>query len=208
MITLQQFASAMWCTLMTAEPWHQPFLAAMAERAINTPRRVAAFLAQVGHESASLSHVEESLNYSAQRLREVWPTRFPTIEAAHYYEHSPERLANLVYADRMGNGSYESGDGWAYHGRGPIQLTGCDNYRRAEIALHLPLLHQPELALQPAVGARIAAWYWEDHGCNALADQPDGGVEAITRRINGGTIGLDDRRTRYERALKLLEAPA
>lgn len=202
MLTLQQFAAAVQCTLLTAETWHPHFEVAMVERAINTPKRIAMFLAQVGHESGSLSRIEENLNYSAQRLREVWPRRFPTIESATYYEHSPERLANLVYASRMGNGGYESGDGWRYHGRGPIQLTGAQNYRRCAIALSMPLIERPELLLEPRVGAKAAAWFWEDAGCQKVADEEN--VEATTKRINGGVLGLDDRRARYERALKVI----
>jgi putative chitinase len=211
MITLLQFANAMGCTLMTAESWHEPFLKAMSEWGINSTRRIAMFLANAGHESASLSQVDENLNYSAQRLMGVWPRRFPTIEAAHYYEHSPERLANLVYASRMGNGGYESGDGWRYHGRGPIQITGADNYRRAGIALNLPLIEQPELVSQPANGARVAAWYWTDAGCNASADADD--FDGACDRVNigrktlkeGDTIGFAERLKRYEHALEVLQ---
>ncbi len=202
MLTLQQFASAIGCTLMTAEAWHQPMCAAMALHAIDNTRRVAMFLAQVGHESQSLSRLQENLNYSAQRLREVWPKRFATIEDAHYYEHSPECLANLVYASRMGNGAYESGDGYRYRGRGPIQITGADNYRRCGAALNLPLIEQPDLLLQPSAGASSAAWFWVDRGCSALADADD--LDAVTRKINGGTEGLPARLARYERALQVL----
>jgi len=200
MLTLQQFASVIGCTQMTAVVWHQPFLAAMAERAIATPQLAAAFLAQVGHESGSLNRFEENLNYTAQRLTQVWPKRFPSIAHAHHYEHAPERLANLVYANRMGNGGYESGDGWRYRGRGPIQITGGANYRRCGIALNLPLIEQPELLLTPDIGARSAAWYWEDRGCSACADD----VEAVTRLVNGGDHGLPDREARYLRALQVL----
>lgn len=201
---LQQFATAVGCTLLTAEPWHQPMCAAMAQFDIGTQRRQAMFLAQVGHESASLSRLEENLNYSAQRLQQVWPRRFPTIDDAHYYEHSPERLANLVYASRMGNGAYESGDGYRYRGRGPIQITGADAYRQAGAALNLPLIEQPEMVLDTVVGAQVAAWVfaiWK--GCNPAADADD--IDAVTRLINGGTVGLDDRIARYERALHALE---
>jgi putative chitinase len=129
---------------------------------------------------------------------EVWPKRFPTIDAAHYYEHSPERLANLVYASRMGNGAYESGDGWRYHGRGPIQLTGADAYRRAGIALNLPLIEQPDQVLQPQVGAQVAAWFFTDRGCDGLD------IQGSTQRINGGLLGLDDRQARYFNARRVL----
>lgn len=199
----QQFARAMQCTPALAAVWFEPFAAAMAELGIDaTAERTAAFLAQVGHESASLCTLQENLNYSAQRMCQVWPRRFPTLESAHFYEHSPERLANLVYASRNGNGAFESGDGWRYHGRGPIQITFADNYRRCGIALNLPLLEKPDLLLDPVNGARSAAWFWEDHGCNEKADAGD--FEAITRAINGGLNGLDDRRARFDVAYPVL----
>jgi len=204
MFTLQQFAAIIGCTADLAERWHKPFVSAMTERQITTRPRIAAFLGQVGHESGSLSRTTENLNYSLQRLREVWPSRFPDAKAAAHYAHAPERLANLVYANRMGNGPYESGDGWRYRGRGPLQITGADNYRRAGIALNLPLRDCPELLELPQHGARAAAWFWEDRGCNALADTSSA-VE-ITKRINGRTHGMADRQERTARAFRLLVA--
>jgi putative chitinase len=200
-LTLQQFAAAMQCTLMTAEAWHDSVDEVMALNDISTPRRMAAFLAQTGHETQSLSALEENLNYSAQRLCAVWPHRFPSIEAAHYYEHAPERLANLVYADRMGNGPYESGDGWRYRGRGLTMLTGRAMYAACGQATGLPLLFQPELVAQPNEGAQAAGWFWVQHGCNALADADD--FAGITRAINGGTEGAEQRLARYEKALEV-----
>jgi putative chitinase len=197
---LQDFGLIVGCTQLTAGTWYAPLALAMAEYEVNNAVREAQFLAQIGHESASLSTVEENLNYSAQRLMAVWPKRFPSIEKARFYEHSPERLANLVYGGRMGNGAYESGDGWRYHGRGPIQLTGAENYRACGRALNLPLIERPEMLLEPKVGARAAAWYFREHGCNEVADD----VEACTRRINGGTHGLADRTERFRRAMRVL----
>jgi putative chitinase len=192
---LQTFARCIGCTLMTAKGWHGPFERALQRwPVVDLPM----LLAQVGHESTSLSRTEEGLNYSAQRLMAVWPSRFPTIEAAHYYEHAPERLANQVYGGRMGNGPYESGDGWRYRGRGPLQVTGRDNYERAGIALNLPLVEQPELLEEPEHGAAAAVWFFTDRGCDGKT------LEAATRRINGGLHGLDDRRERYERAQRAL----
>jgi len=199
---LDDFAWCIGCTQMTAATWYAPMTLAMAEFEVNNTVRVAQFLAQVGHESMSLSDVEENLNYSAQRLMRVWPKRFPSIEKARYYEHAPERLANFVYGGRMGNGAYESGDGWRYHGRGPIQLTGGENYRKCGRALNLALVEQPDLLLEPKHGSRAAAWYFREHGCNEVADD----VEECTQRINGGAHGLDDRRERYARAMTRLGA--
>lgn len=204
MISLQQFASAIGCTQMTAGVWLQAFELAMLEFEINTRPRAAAFLAQVGHESGSLGHIEENLNYTAQRLTEVWPRRFPTVASARYYEHSPERLGNLVYANRMGNGAYESGDGWRYHGRGPLQITGAGNYRACGAALGLALIEQPQMLLEPGPGARAAGWFWHSHGCNAAADAGD--VETLTHLINGGNLGLADRIARTQQALKALSS--
>lgn len=195
MITQQQFARAVGCAPSIAATWYQPFIDAIARWGVTN---VAMLLAQVGHESAGLTRVEENLNYTAQRLMQVWPRRFPSIESAHYYEHAPERLANLVYASRMGNGAYESGDGWRFHGRGPIQLTGANTYRRAAIALNLPLVEQPELLLQPGPGAASAVWFFKDCGADGLD------VDGATQRINGGQLGLDDRAARYAAAVTAL----
>jgi putative chitinase len=202
MMTLAQFSAAMQCTPDRAAAWYEPFIAAMAEHGINTPRQMAMFLAQVGHESGGLVRLEENLNYSAQRLCDVWPTRFQSVADAHYYEHAPERLANHVYASRNGNGDEESGDGWRYRGRGPIQITFRANYERAGTALALPLLDQPELLLQPAEGAHSAAWFWVDKGCGPYADADN--IATVTRLINGGREGLAQRIERYERALQVL----
>jgi putative chitinase len=201
MLSMLQFGRVVGCTQMTAGLWYVPFTLAMAERQIDSAVRIAQFLAHVGHESNSLGSIEENLNYSAQRLMAVWPRRFPSIEKARFYEHAPERLANFVYGGRFGNGGYESGDGWRYHGRGPFQLTFADNYRAAGKALNLSLIERPELVLEPKVGAKVAAWYWDSRNCNECADD----VEETTRRINGGLNGLQDRIGRFAAALKFLE---
>lgn len=198
-MNLARFSQSIQCTPERGAEWFEPMVAAMAEFEIDTPRRQAAFLAQVGHESAGLTRLEENLNYAAQRLMAVWPKRFPTIESARYYEHASERLGNFVYANRNGNGDYASGDGYHFRGRGPIQITGRGNYRAfspdAELA--------PERLLLPAQGSRSAAWFFEARRCNEIADAGD--INAVSRRINGGDAGLDDRRARYEQALQLLE---
>jgi putative chitinase len=201
MLSMLQFGRVMGCTQMTAGVWYVPFTIAMAERQIDNIVRIAQFAAQVAHESNSLGTVEENLNYSAQRLMAVWPRRFPTIEKARFYEHSPERLANFVYSGRFGNGGYESGDGWRYHGRGPIQLTFADNYREAGRALNLALTERPEIVLEPRVGAKVAAWYWDSRNCNECADD----VEETTRRINGGLNGLQHRTDLFRANMAFLE---
>jgi putative chitinase len=202
MISLQQLAACIGCTQMTAASWYAPLTLAMAEFGIDSTLRVAAFLAQVGHESQSLHKLTEDLNYSAQAMMKAWPKRFPTLQSCAFYEHSPERLANFVYANRYGNGGFESGDGFRYSGKGPIQITFADNYRRCGQALNLPLIEKPELLLEPKAGARSAGWFWSMRGCNEPADVRD--IDQVSERINGGPNGLDLRRLRYQQALKAL----
>ena len=180
-------------------------------RAINTPRRAAAFAATIGHESGGGTRLEENMRYSARRLTEIWPRRFPTIEAALPFAWDPSdpdrediALANLVYGARMGNqhNGTADDDGWERRGRGLVGLTGMDAYRLAADALGLPLVQQPDLASQPNVAAEIAGWTWSDwKKCNPMADRGD--VKAWRRAINGGLIGLDDVERRYEAALKV-----
>src|SRR5699024_6607112 len=162
-------------------------------------RDIAMLLAQVGHESADLTRLEENLNYSAKRLTEVWPIRFPTLEAAQPYARNPEALANRVYSNRMGNGPPETGDGWRYRGEGPMQLTGLGNYQRFADAIgdDRPL-QQPELLQHPELGALSACWFYAKHVPHGAS------IELATFRINGGKHGLADRRDRYERALRAM----
>jgi putative chitinase len=163
---------------------------------ITPPRRLPHFLGQISHESSGFTRMVENLNYSAKRLTEVWPNRFPTLEAATPYARNPEALANKTYGGRMGN--TEPGDGWKYIGRGLIQLTGRANYKLYGELLGLPLEEDPNLAHWPEPAARIAAAFWSRNNLNALADKDD--LTAITRKINGGTAGLADRRIQVERA--------
>jgi putative chitinase len=171
---------------------------------ILTRLRLAHFAAQLGHESGGFRRVEENLNYSVERLRQVWPDRFGTNATAEPYARNPEGLANLVYAGRIGNGPPASGDGWRYRGRGLIQLTGRANYRAAGAALGIPLEANPDDALKPWNAALIAGWFWGRALCNAHADKGEAGLAAITKAINGGRNGLEDRAARYERALAAL----
>jgi putative chitinase len=145
--------------------------------------------------------MEENLNYSAHRLVEVWPKRFFSTNAAEEYASNPEKLANFVYANRMGNGNEISGDGYRFRGRGPLMLTGRENYSDASTAILKTdrLVEFPDhVALDPYVGAAVAAWFWQARGCNELADQGD--LDGLSRRINGGTIGLEDRIAKINRA--------
>ncbi|WP_374537198.1 glycoside hydrolase family 19 protein [Chitinimonas taiwanensis] len=187
--------------------------AAMSEFGITTPPRQAAFVAQVLHESAELGRLEENLNYSAQGLADTWPGRYAVNAKAKPRVPNPLALqiqrdrvaiANHTYALRLGNGDVASGDGWRYRGRGLIQLTGRLNYGNAGAALGLDLTGNPDHLLQPVPACRSAAWFWREAGCNALADKGD--FEGITRRINGGLIGLDDRKRLWARAKAALGA--
>jgi len=180
-----------------AGPW-APALSAAAERFdISTPARLAAFIAQTAHESANFKRLVENLNYSAEGLRKTWPSRFDA-ETAAAYARQPERIANRVYANRIGNGDEASGDGWRFRGRGPIQITGRENYHKCGAALGLPLLIRPQLLEERDAGALSAAWFWATHGCNGIADTGD--FTALTKRINGGTHGLQDRTRIWSRA--------
>ena len=172
--------------------------AAMARFEIDRPARKAAFLAQLAHESGQLSRWAENLSYRWPRLRQIFPKYFRTDAEAQAFDRQPERIANRVYGGRLGNGPEASGDGWRYRGRGPIQLTGKSNYRTCGAALGVDLVAEPELLETPEVGCLAAAWFWADKGLNALADAGD--FVTITRRINGGLIGLADRRELWERA--------
>lgn len=178
---------------------------AMARYRIYSRVRQAAFLAQIGHESGQLMRLVENLNYDAKGLARTWPGRYQAADGnpntkALGLSRKSEAIANDAYAGR--NGNTQPGDGWKFRGRGLIQITGRANYAQAGKALALPLLDEPELLEQPEWAAISAAWWWSAHGLNELADA--GKFEAITRRINGGINGLEDRLGLYERALKVL----
>ena len=168
---------------------------------INTPERVAAFLAQCAHESGGFKFLKENLNYKAESLCKVFPKYFPDINLAKQYEKKPEKIANRVYGNRMGNGDESTGDGFKYMGRGLIQLTGKNNYTLFAAAIDTPLEEIPEY-LQTFEGAvQSACWFWEQNNLNQWADKKD--IMTLTKRINGGTIGLEDRIKHYNHALHL-----
>jgi putative chitinase len=183
-----------------AAKWYTPLIDMFARYNINTIQRQASFIGQCQHESENFTKLEEGLNYSATRLMAVWPSRFPSLDVANQYANNPEKLANKVYAGRMGN--TQDGDGWAYHGRGLIQLTGRDNYKNCGAAVGMDLINHPELLMQPNGASLSAGWFWNKHGLNDLADARD--YETMTKRINGGTLGLDDRIAKINKALEIL----
>jgi putative chitinase len=158
---------------------------------ISSPQAQAAFIGQCGHECGNFKILEENLNYSAQALMRLWPKRFPTLEIANQYARNPKKIANKVYADRMGNRNEASGDGYRFRGRGCIQLTGHANYYHAGNALGVDFVMEPDWVATPRYAALTAGWFWATHGCNQLADA--GNWLGLTKKINGGTIGLDDR---------------
>lgn len=180
--------------------WFEPLTNTFSKFEIDTPKRQAAFIGQCGHESNNFRTLEENLHYSANALMRVWPSRFPDNDVAEKYANNPEKIANKVYAGRMGN--TEDGDGWKYHGRGLIQLTGKDNYTRCGEALDIDLVNNPDLILEPEFAAASAGWFWRKHGLNQLSDLGD--WVAITKRINGGIHGIDDRVARTNKALAVL----
>ncbi len=170
---------------------------------INTGIRLSHFFAQILHESGNLHYKEENLNYSAQALRTVFPKYFPNDEVAVAFARKPEKIANKVYSSRMGNGNETSGDGWKFRGRGLIQLTGHDNYKMCGTALGVDLVNNPDLLCQnPAIIVSSACWYWDSRDLNELADKDD--VLAITKKINGGTNGLEDRKSNLVLAKSVL----
>lgn len=182
--------------------WLEPLTAAFNRFDINTPERQAAFIGQCAHESGSFKTLQENLNYSAKGLNATWPSRFPSEEAAQPFHRNPEKIANKVYSGRMGN--TEEGDGWKYRGRGLIQLTGKDNYRLASDALGVDFVANPDLVLTREYAALTAAWYWNKRGLNKEADAKD--FTGMTKKINGGTIGLADRVAHINTALNVLTA--
>jgi putative chitinase len=180
--------------------WKEPLQAAFDKYDIFNVKRQAAFLGQCAHESGNFKTLEENLHYSASALMRVWPSRFPDMDTANKFANNPEKIANKVYAGRMGNTG--DGEGWKYHGRGLIQLTGKDNYKNCSNSLGLDLLGSPEKLLEPQYAALSAGWFWSKHGLNELADAQEHGM--ITKRINGGTLGLDDRIAKTTKALEAL----
>lgn len=207
LLTQSQFQQAAGISALAASRWLAPLCQAAAEFQINTPKRLAAFIAQTGHESMSFSRISENLYYSdAERVANIFRSDFDLnknriiepseIEFARRYTRNPEKMANYVYANQGGNGNEASGDGWRFRGRGLIQVTLRNNYRDCGKALGLDLLSNPDLLLDFTQAARSAAWYWQTNGCNELADSES--FLAITRRINPPALGQNDRQARYD----------
>ena len=169
---------------------------------ITTNNQKAMFIGQCGHECGNFRLLEENLNYRAETLMKLWPKRFPSLEFAKQYEKNPRKIANSVYANRMGNRDEASGDGYRFRGRGALQCTGHSTYFHAGKALGVDFVMQPDLVATPKYAALTAGWFWDTHKLNPPSDALD--YQKVTRIINGGTIGLDDRIKHVQQALAVL----
>jgi len=201
MLTMEQLSKCFSTDKAALEKYLEPLNKCFERFEINTAERISMFLAQVGHESAGLKTVKENLNYSAERLIQVFPKYFRNVSATSY-ARNPEKIANRVYASRMGNGPEESGDGWKYRGRGAIQLTGKDNYSRFARDMGMTLEEVPAYLETPEGAIMSAGWFWDVNNLNALADAED--ITGSTRKINGGVNGLEDRKHHYKKIRSII----
>lgn len=215
--TIEQLQAA---KIKNPEKWIDAIIATCQEFEINTPQRVASFLAQTSHESGGYTMLSENLNYRAATLAACWPNRFAVLGAdkkpvkengklvptavANSIAGKAELIANLVYSSRMGNGPAESGEGWKFRGRGLKQLTGKDNYTRCGSSLGVDLANNPDLLLEPMYAARSAGWFYKTNNLSSFADVND--IKGMTKRINGGFIGLEQRQALYNSCLKQCQA--
>lgn len=182
--------------------WVDPLNETFERFGIRSTNQKAGFIGQCGHECGNFRILEENLNYRAETLMRIWPRRFPTREIADQYARNPKKIANMVYANRMGNRDEASGDGWRFRGRGCIQLTGSSGYYHAGQALGEDFWANPDLVATPQYAALTAGWFWSTRNCNALADAGD--WTGLTKKINGGTIGLADRVAHIRKAIEVL----
>jgi len=184
--------------------WVGPLNETFAKFGLVNVDQQAAFIGQCSHECNHFKTLEENLNYRAETLHQLWPQRFPTMEIANAYAHQPSRIANKVYGGRMGNRDEQSGDGFRFHGRGLIQLTGHDSYYHCGQALGVDLVANPDLVATPKYAALSAGWFWSTHNLNAAAAAED--WVKVTKIINGGTFGLDERVALTKHAIAVLSA--
>jgi putative chitinase len=187
-----------------ADHWIEAFDQLLPDYEINTPKRIAAFIAQCAHESGGFRFLKENLNYKAESLMKTFPKYFSDKDTANAYAKQPVKIANRVYASRMGNGDEASGDGYKYCGRGLIQLTGKTNYDWFAASLEISASEASEYLETFEGAAQSACWFWENNNLNVEADAGD--IKKMTKKINGGYIGLDDRIKHYEHALHILGA--
>ena len=186
------------------DQWYDALAQVLPDYDINSPARIASFLAQCAHESNGFTALKENLNYRAVTLCKVFPRYFPDDEIANAYAGKQEMIANRVYGGRMGNGDEASGDGFKFCGRGLIQLTGKTNYQSFADSIEISVEDVPEYLATFEGAVQSACWFWENNSLNQFADSGD--IVTMTKRINGGTIGLEDRTARYQFALQILGA--
>jgi putative chitinase len=205
MLTTEKFAE-LFPNCKDPDGWVHALNDVLPEYDIDTPKRIAAFIAQCGHESGGWRVFSENLNYSATALNAVFPKYFERAgRDAEEYHRQPERIANVVYGKRMGNGNEESGDGWRFRGRGPIQLTGHDNYVAFSKDMGVDAINDPDIVAEDKeVALKSAIWFWNKNDLNRYADEGD--IKTMTKRINGGYNGLEDRMKHYDHALEALES--
>jgi len=184
--------------------WVGPLNETFAKFGITTVDEQAAFIGQYSHESNHFRTLQENLNYRPETLHQLWPQRFPTMEIAAQYAHQPEKIANKVYANRMGNRDEASGDGFRFHGRGLPQLTGHDLYFHFGQFIGEDLVANPDLVATPKYAAMAGGWYWKTHNLSAAADSED--WVKVTKIINGGTFGLEERVALTKHAIAVLSA--
>jgi len=197
----QQLSEACGIDLSHAEALIEPMESVFKMYDISTPERQASFIAQCGHESDGFRFMEENLNYRAESLLKTWPSHFNE-ENAHEYAHNPEKIANRAYANRGGNGDEESGDGWANRGRGAIQLTFKENYEECSRDLGFDFIANPDAVSTPEGALLTAAWFWKKNNLNHHVDNND--FVVLTKAINGGTLGLEDRVARFNHVMSVL----
>jgi putative chitinase len=186
MITAEQLSQ-----LGISSVWVDPLNETFQRFGLDTTEEQACFLGQFSYESNHFKDLSENLNYRAETLMKLWPRRFPSIELANSYAHQPEKIANFIYANRMGNRDEASGDGWRFRGSGLCQLTGHDNFYHAGKALGVDLVANPDLARTPKYAAATAGWYWQTHNCDKYANAKD--YNGLTKVINGGLFGAEQR---------------
>jgi putative chitinase len=186
------------------DKWYAAMTKVLPQYDINSKQRVAAFIAQCGHESGGFKFLKENLNYKAESLMRVWPKYFPDLATANKYAHNQDMIANRAYANRMGNGDESSGDGARFCGRGLIQLTGRANQQAFATSINRDIKDMPEFLSTFEGAVQSACWFWQEHKLNQYADTDD--ILTMTKRINGGTLGLEERTKNYNNALKILGA--
>jgi putative chitinase len=185
--------------------WFHALSQLLPDYEINTPQRIAAFLAQCSHESGDFIFLQENLNYKPETLMKLFGSHFPGgMAEAQQFAHKPEKIANRIYCNRMGNGDEASGDGYRYCGRGLIQVTGKTNYEWFAASLQITPEDASQYMQTFEGAAQSACWFWETNKLNQYADSGD--IVTMTKKINGGTIGIEDRTARYEKALHIFGA--